>query len=128
MYYGLMGTIAEDIVMFAALAFAFAGAGVFLTLAMATRQDLLGFIPDWLERTVTPESKIYKLATCGKCLSGQIAFWWLLTQKTSVSIQYMTIWGRVIRGPYMCFQWRIDYCLGIVCLSGVIAALIMKKL
>ena len=108
MYYGLMEGIAEDIVMFVSLAAAFASAGVFLTLAMATRQDVFGFVPDWLERTVTPESKIYKLATCPKCLSGQIAFWWLMVEKS--------------------LFWRIDYCLGIVCLSGVFAALIMKKL
>lgn len=104
----MMEQIAIDIVMFISLAAAFAFAGCFLTLAMGTQQDLLGFIPDWVERKFTPEAKIYKLITCEKCLSGQIALWWLLITKTGV--------------------WRIDYCFGIVCTAGVLAGIIMKKL
>lgn len=95
-----------DIVQFAALAFAFALAGVFLVSAMSSQQDILGFVPHWVERRYGVESKIYKLATCPNCLSAQIALWCLLIPLNDV--------GGVL------------YRIGIVCASGVCACFLIK--
>lgn len=96
----------HNIVQFAALAFAFALAGVFLVSAMSSQQDILGFVPQWVERRYGVESKIYKLATCPNCLSAQIAFWCLLIPLNDV--------GGVL------------YRIGIVCASGVCACFLIK--
>lgn len=96
----------HNIVQFAALAFAFALAGVFLVSAMSSQQDILGFVPQWVERRYGVESKIYKLATCPNCLSAQIALWCLLIPLNDV--------GGVL------------YRIGIVCASGVCACFLIK--
>ncbi len=104
-----MSQLLHDIVQFAALAFAFALAGVFLVSAMSSQQDILGFVPQWLEKRYgqkAPEMKIYKLATCPNCLSAQIAFWCLLIPLNDV--------GGVL------------YRIGIVCASGVCACFLIK--
>lgn len=103
-----MNQLLFDIVQFVALAFAFALAGVFLVSAMSSQQDLLGFVTEWAEVRFGPESKAYKLLTCPKCFSAQIAFWLLLFPLHDA--------GGLI------------YRLGIVCASGVFANFITKWL
>lgn len=96
----------HDIVQFAALAFAFALGGVFLVSAMGSQQDILGFVPQWVEQRYGADSKAYKLATCPNCLSAQIALWCLLLP--------------------LCDVGGILYRIGIVCASGVCAGFISK--
>ena len=99
-------TLVTDIVQFAALAFAFALAGVFLVSAMGSHQDIFGAVPQWIEQRYGVEGKVYKLATCPKCLSAQIALWCLLLPLHDVG--------------------GILYRVGIVCASGVFAGFITK--
>lgn len=96
----------HNVAQFAALAFAFALAGTFLVSAMSSQQDILGFVPQWIEQRYGVESKVYKLATCPNCLSAQIALWCLLLPFNDVG--------------------GILYRLGIVCASGVFAGFITK--
>lgn len=102
-----MSGLLFDIVQFAALAAAFALAGVFLVSAMGSQQDIFGFVPQWIEARYGAGSKIYKLATCPNCLSAQVAFWCLLVPLHDVG--------------------GILYKIGIVCASGVCAAFITKR-
>lgn len=68
-----------DIVAFAVAAslmgLLFAQMGKALYWAMATENDLLGFMPKWAEKHFGIESKVYHLITCNVCLSGQSALW-----------------------------------------------------
>jgi len=102
----MMVLLIYNIVQFAGLAFAFALAGVFLVKAMASQQDIFGFVPQWIETRYGVESKVYKLANCPNCLSAQIAFWCLLLPLNDVG--------------------GILYRIGIVCASGVFAGFITK--
>jgi len=101
-----MSQLLHDIVQFAALAFAFALAGVFLVRSMASQQDIFGFAPKWVEQRYGVESKIYKLVTCPNCLSAQIALWCLLLPLNDVG--------------------GILYWIGVVCASGVCAGFFTK--
>lgn len=101
-----MSQLLHDIVQFAALAFAFALAGTFVVSAMSSQQDILGFVPRWVERRYGADSKVYKLATCPNCLSAQIALWCLLLPLNDVG--------------------GILYRIGIVCASGVCACFLIK--
>lgn len=40
-----------------------------------SENEVLGFIPQWVEHKFTPESAAYKMVTCSKCMAGQFAFW-----------------------------------------------------
>lgn len=54
-------------------AFAYSFIAFGLWLAMQEKNDLLGFIPQGIEDRFGVHSKPYKLITCLKCLSGQVA-------------------------------------------------------
>lgn len=64
-----------DISLFFCLANAafFAAVGIGIFAAMEERGDILGFVPAYIERKLGAGSRLYKLLTCPKCLTGQVA-------------------------------------------------------
>jgi hypothetical protein len=71
-----MNELADIIALFAiqivsAISCAFVGNA--LSLSMRSTRDILGFVPPYIEQRYGAHSKLYHLATCAKCLSGQVA-------------------------------------------------------